>query len=200
VSRREVADFRATDRRTPLLVSMRNMIPLVLLAAACAAPGGGNPGDDTSGGPDGGSSSHPRWDGTSHITAADGAIYDSSFVFAYDYATGSYDVASGLVNITKQPTFSGDCTITIDSSHPIAQHDGMLQVTDGPGVAGQGTTVWAATYTAVCPNVTSTTMQPYAAYWWPNPSDPTPNPAPGGMVTIPINEQLGSGTVTLTEE
>ena len=177
---------------------MRNVIPSILLAAACTAPGGGNP--DPGGGPDAGASAHAKWDGTSHITAADGAIYDSVFTFGYDDATGNYDVASGQLNITRQPTFSGDCTITIDSSHAIAQHDGMMVVSDGPAVAGQGATIWLATYTSVCPNGTSTTMMPYAAYWWPNASDPTPIPAPGGMVTIPIDAALGSGSVTLTEE
>lgn len=146
------------------------------------------------------------WHGTSHITGDDGAVYDSTFTFAAVAApTGQrFTIQSGQVTITKQPTSTGQCTTTIDASHPIGAMDGHLTVDDAdpdnPTVSGGGDTVWIATYTTVCPTGTSTMMLPYSAAWWPaQPGVMAPVVAPHGQVTIPVSGVGGSGTVMLQE-
>jgi hypothetical protein len=156
--------------------------------------------------PDG--DSGERWSGTSHVTdLANGAIYDSTFTFAPDPALGPghFLVANGEVNLTKQPTSSGDCTITVDASHPMAEHDGQLAVDESgadPILRGQGDTIWLATYTSVCPSGTSTMQQPYSVAWWPfDPTAPAPpQPAPDGKATFTASSPLASGTITIGRE
>lgn len=182
---------------------MTKLLACFLFVAACAAPGGGSGGDDDSGGPDASASGASRWDGVSHISAPDGAVYDSTWVFAP--GANGYEIESGQVVISTQPVFSGDCTITIDSSHAMAAHDGTMMLDDSTGalmVRGQGDTIWQATYTSTCPDGSSSTqMLPYSAAWWPLPSTgPVPTEVIDGVANISVNAELGTGTVTLTQE
>ncbi|HUJ58214.1 MAG TPA: hypothetical protein VLX92_06970 [Kofleriaceae bacterium] len=154
--------------------------------------------------PDGGSCAPVTWNGTSHITGDDGAVYDSSFVFAADPTIpGAFVVQSGEVNITTQPPSSGDCTTTIEAHHAIASNDGRLTVDDtdynNPVISGGGTTVWTATYTITCPDGTTTEQLPYSIAWWPTPeTGPVPVTAPAGSATVPVSGIGGAGTVTIS--
>jgi hypothetical protein len=147
------------------------------------------------------------WSGTSHTTGQDGAVYDSVFTFATDpQRANHFVVQTGQVNITTQPPSSGDCTTTIEASHPIATNDGgmMLDETDynNPVISGAGgTTVWAAKYTLVCPSGTMTETLPYSIAWWPIPAGGAPAmTAQNAMATIAVDGVGGSGMVIIARD
>lgn len=150
----------------------------------------------------------PKFVGTSHVVDLSGAVYDNTFTFELDPSSPdnpTYIVTSGQVNITTQPPFAGDCTTTIEASHAIGPHDGMLAVDDtdldNPKVTGMGTTVWLATYTQVCPDGTTTTMQlPYSIAWWPlAPGAPQQVTLPNGMATFTASNQQDTATIMLSD-
>jgi len=187
---------------------MRTWIVLAALAACTdhANPGGDDDVPPVDANPD---VHETSWTGTSHVVHGDGAIYDSTFTFAVDTTTAhnaQLIVQSGQVNITKQPPSSGDCTITIEASHPIGPRDGQLEIDDtdfaNPTiVGGQGTTVWLAVYTLVCASGTQTTMMPYAIDWWPLPTTgPTPVVATNAMATITASNPGETGTIMIARD
>ena len=148
------------------------------------------------------------WTGTSHVVHTDGAIYDNTFTFAVDTTAQNtqFIVQSGQVNITKQPPSSGDCTVTIEASHPIGPQDGHMTIdetdfTNPTIVGGQGATVWLAVYTLVCPSGTQTTMMPYSIDWWPLPTGgPAPVVAINAMATITAANPGETGTIIIARD
>jgi hypothetical protein len=181
----------------------------IVFAALAACTDHANPGGDDDA-PVDASPGGQTWTGTSHVVHAYGAIYDNTFTFAVD-TTSTHDtqliVQSGQVHITKQPPSSGDCTITIEASHPIGPRDGHMTIDEtdlvNPTiVGGQGTTVWLAVYTLVCPSGTQTTMMPYSIDWWPLPTGgaPTPVVAVDAMATITVSNPGETGTIMIARE
>ncbi len=184
-----------------LLLAM-SALPALLAACGNPGPGGGPGGGDDGAGVDA-SANAATWTGRSHMSAADGSVYDSVFTFVPSGIPGRYQIGQGQVNITTPPNTSPGCTVMIDPSHAMTPGDGMLAVAgDGATltVQGQGASVWAATWTITCDNGTTTQMLPYAAYWWPTPAGSAPpiEPAPGGSADFDVSTQLANGHVSLS--
>lgn len=155
------------------------------------------------------------WKGDSTITLADGTQVSATFTFAEGTSppnNGVYtlSVQSGTVTAKPVSPNASGCTVTISpSSSSIAPSEGTMKVTydlgtgpDSPMVAGQGDTVWQATYTTQCPNGPGSIQAGVQAAWWPMNlgGPPTPVEAWDGQATIAVSSLMGTGTVHLTRQ
>lgn len=154
------------------------------------------------------------WNGTSHVTYADGTVIDSTFTFAQTSDDGhgklTFNVQSGNVHAVVPATLPNGCTQTATpTDYAIGAGDGMMTATydlttgpDSPMVAGMGTTVWLANYITNCPNGSGTMQNVIQAQWWPVMlgSAPTPIEAFGGVYDNTISANGVTGIVHLTRQ